>query len=323
MGRYRRPHFASRVRQDKMKNMRATTLWFALTFALLGTSAHANNSDENKYICFDPTKYQGSKTVSVSGQADNTCDNFINLLQTPGNDLASITFDTTFDATTASTDAKSWIEQFGEQLKCCSDGKSALYKDHKYFCKDPAEWLPDKKYTGPETSNTEIACRAWVEGDDDTKTEDFTKSWSCDGKSAAIKIDVQDLGAAVMGCCGSGKKSACWVDRSNVCADPSKFLPWNNFKSEDGSFDGTCDFAVHTISKDNTASCHGEDFSQTWSCSGKSSSCQVQLLELARGGCCGSAGQSASACHGHYSGAGSVKQVCIFAISIAVAIALA
>jgi len=307
-----------------MKNMRATTLWFALTFALLGTSAHANNSDENKYICFDPTKYQGSKTVACScGQPDNTCDYFINLLQTEGNDLAGVTLDANFDATTASTDAKSRIEQFGEQLKCCSDGKSALYKDHKYFCKDPADWLPDKKYTGPETSNTEIACRAWVEGDDDTKTEDFTKSWSCDGKSAAIKMDVQDLGAAVMGCCGSTKKSACYEERGNVCADPSSFLPWKTFNSDDGGFSGTCYMAVHVITKDSTGSCYGEDFSQTWSCSGKSSSCQVQLLELARGGCCGSAGQSASACHGHYSGAGSFKQVGIFAISIAVAIALA
>ena len=47
-----RPHFASRVRQARQDaaNMRATTLVIALTFALLGTSAHANSSDENKYI---------------------------------------------------------------------------------------------------------------------------------------------------------------------------------------------------------------------------------------------------------------------------------
>ena len=222
-------------------NLRATTLCFALTFTLLCASAYANSSDENKYICLDPTKYQGSKTVACAcGLPDNTCDYFINFLQTGSHDLAGITLDANFDATTASTDAKSRIELFGGQLECCSDGKSAVYKD-----------------------------------------------------------------------------------RSNVCADPSTFLRNNNFKSEDGSFDGTCDYAVRSISDDNMDSCYGEDFSQTWSCSGKSSSCQVQLLELARGGCCGSAGQSASACHGHYSGAGSFKQVGIFAISIAVAIALA
>ena len=87
-----------------------------------------------------------------------------------------------------------------------SDGKSAAFKDHKYFCKDG---LPDKTYSGPETGNQEIACDVWVEVDDDIKNEDFTQSWSCDGKSETIKQDVQLLGADVMGCCGSTKQSAC------------------------------------------------------------------------------------------------------------------
>ena len=203
--------FHHNLKYGMRNNMHSTTLCFALTFTLLCASAYANSSDENKYICLDPTQYQGSKTVACAcGQPDNTCDYFINHLQTGSNDLASITFDANFDATTASTDAKSLIELLGGQLECCSDGKSALYKD-----------------------------------------------------------------------------------RSNVCADPSTFLPRNNFKSEDGGFDGRCDLAVHSINDDNMGSCYGEDFSQTWSCSGKSSSCQVQLLELARGGCCGVNGKSA------------------------------
>ena len=41
------------------------SLCFALTFALLGTSAHANSSDENKYICFDPTKFTASKQATA------------------------------------------------------------------------------------------------------------------------------------------------------------------------------------------------------------------------------------------------------------------
>ena len=85
----------------------------------------------------------------------------------------------------------------------------ALYKDLKYFCKDPTDWAPDKTYKGPETDNEEIACDVWVAGDDDIKNEDFTQSWSCDGKSETIKQDVQLLGADVMGCCGSTKQSAC------------------------------------------------------------------------------------------------------------------
>ena len=192
--------------------MRATTLVIALTFALLGTSAHANSSDENKYICFDPTKYEGTKNVEAEapgGPQTKTCDTWIDMLQTTNNDLDGITFAAGFDASTASSGAKNRIQQFGTTLKCCSDGKSALYKDSKYFCKDPTDWAPDKTYKGPETDNTEIACDVWVAGDDDLKNEDFTQSWSCDGKSETIKQDVQLLGADVMGCCGSTKQSAC------------------------------------------------------------------------------------------------------------------
>ena len=71
----------------------------------------------------------------------------------------------------------------GERKGCCSDGKSAAFKDHKYFCKDPTDWLPDKTYSGPEMSNSETSCKDWVEVDVDIKDEDFTQSWSCDGKS--------------------------------------------------------------------------------------------------------------------------------------------
>ena len=200
-------------------------------------------------------------------------------------------------------------------------------QDFSYVCLDPADYDGSKEYTYKNddgttgTSTCDAAISDNLAPDKPLKDEDFSRAWSCEGKSSAVTDVVQ--ATANLGCCGANRKSACWVDRSNVCADPSKFLPWNNFKSEDGSFDGTCDFAVHAISDDNMDSCYGEDFSKTWSCSGKSSPCQAQLLELARGGCCGSAGQSASACHGHYSGAGSFTQVGIFAISMAVAIAIA
>ena len=220
------------------------------------------------------------------------------------------------------------VVQGTTSLGCCGvNGKSACWKNYSYVCLDPADYDGSKEYTYKNddgttgTSTCDAAIASNLAPDKPLKDEDFSRAWSCEGKSSAVTDVVQ--GTTSLGCCGANRKSACWVDRSNVCADPSKFLPWNNFKSEDGSFDGTCDFAVHAISDDNMDSCYGEDFSKTWSCSGKSSPCQAQLLELARGGCCGSAGQSASACHGHYSGAGSFTQVGIFAISMAVAIAIA
>jgi hypothetical protein len=279
------------------------------------------------YVCLDPSDYDGSKEYTYEDDdgttGTSTCDAAIAYNLAPDKPLKDEDFSQAWSCegkSSAVTDLVQGITSLG----CCGvNGKSACFKNHAYACKDPNDWLPDKTYSGAETSGSTMKCTQILEAYASLQNEDLTKSWSCNGEPEAIRRDLQDIIAAKMGCCGSSKKSACWVDRSNVCADPSKFLPWNNFKSEDGSFDGTCDFAVHTISKDNTASCHGEDFSQTWSCSAKSSSCQAQLLELARGGCCGSAGQSASTCHGHYSGAGSFKRVGIFAIYMAVAIALA
>ena len=271
------------------------------------------------HVCKTSSDYDANAEYETNAD----CDKYMDYLSSENQVLQSVgeSFSSAFDCGGKSQEIKSAID--GVASKCCgSSGKSACFKNHAYACTDPNDWLPDKTYSGAETSESTMKCTQILEAYTSLENEDLTKSWSCNGEPEAIRRDLQDIIAAKMGCCGSSKKSACWVDRSNVCADPSKFLPWNNFKSEDGSFDGTCDFAVHTISKDNTASCHGEDFSQTWSCSAKSS-CQAQLLELARGGCCGSAGQSASACHGHYSGVGSFNQVGIFAISIAVAIALA
>ena len=123
--------------------------------------------------------------------------------------MAGVTLNANFNAAKATAGVKNYLTGWGERYGCCSDGKSAAFKDHKYFCKDPTDWLPDKTYSGPEMSNSETSCKDWVEVDVDIKDEDFTQSWSCDGKSETIKQDVQILGADVMGCCGSTKQSAC------------------------------------------------------------------------------------------------------------------
>ena len=71
------------------------------------------------------------------------------------------------------------------------------------------DWMPDKTYSGTETGGATMTCTEFVESSSDIKTQDFTTSWSCDGKSAAIQSNVQDQGASIMGCCGLTKKSAC------------------------------------------------------------------------------------------------------------------
>ena len=309
--------------------MRATSLCFALTFVLLGASAHANSSDENKYICFDPTKFTASKQVTFNG-ITTSCDQWIDDAQGSGQVFYGITFNSTFDAY---ADNLAWSVQNGLKmyagpyggngLDCCSDGKSAAFKNYTYFCQDPNDWMPDKTYSGTETGGATMTCTEFVESSSDIKTQDFTTSWSCDGKSAAIQSNVQDQGASIMGCCGLTKKSACSNTRAHVCENPSTFLPSHTFKSDDGMFDGTCYTAVGTTNTDATSDCYGEDFSKTWSCAAKTPSCQLRLLEIARKGCCGTSGEPASACHGHYSGAASSQHVGVIALMAAVAVFLA
>tara|TARA_B100001564_G_scaffold124100_1_gene103626 strand:+ start:154 stop:549 length:396 start_codon:yes stop_codon:yes gene_type:complete len=116
------------------------TLVVALTFALLGTSAHANASDENKYICVDPTKFTASKQATLSGYT-TSCDLWIDAAQGSGQVFYGITFDSTFDASAQTANVQNGLKMYagpygGNGLECCSDGKSAAFKNHTYFCQD-------------------------------------------------------------------------------------------------------------------------------------------------------------------------------------------
>ena len=130
--------------------MRATSLCFALTFVLLGASAHANSSDENKYICFDPTKFTASKQVTLNGMTQS-CNQWIDAAQGSGHVFHGITFNSTFEtyATQTTWSVQNGLKMYagpygGNGLDCCSDGKSAVFKNYTYFCQDPNDWMPDK-----------------------------------------------------------------------------------------------------------------------------------------------------------------------------------
>ena len=90
--------------------MRATSLCFALTFVLLGASAHANSSDENKYICFDPTKFTASKQVTFNGFTQS-CDQWIDAAQGSGQVFHGTTFDSTFDASAQTTTVQNGLKK--------------------------------------------------------------------------------------------------------------------------------------------------------------------------------------------------------------------
>ena len=294
--------------------MKHASICFALTLALLGSAVHANSSDENKYICLDPTKYDATKTKADSDGKMHTCDVWVDHFQGPDNGLNGITLNSGFDATSQTTAVRNAIKRLAF---CCSDGKSAAFKDHSYLCQDPKDWLPFHTYSGKETNGGTVQCTDFVEEDKAIKAEDFTTSWSCDGKSSAIQLSVQGLAAAVMGCCGSAKKSACTSTRMYVCQDPTTFLPAQTFRSDDGGYDGDCYTAAEVLTKDADSFCYGSDFSKNWSCAHKPADCHSRLLEIARKGCCGTAGEAGSACYGQPSGAASYKHAGFLALAMA------
>ena len=294
------PHTLHAV--DKRNNMRATSLCFALTFVLLGASAHANSSDENKYICFDPTKFTASKQVTFNG-ITKSCDQWIDAAQGSGHVFYGITFNSTFEtyATQTTWSVQNGLKMYagpygGNGLDCCSDGKSAAFKNYTYFCQDPNDWMPDKTYSGTETGGNVTTCTQLVESISDLNTTDLTTSWSCDNKSSAIVQEVQYIGAAKWGCCGSSKKSACWVDYSNICLDPADYEvgKWYTWNDDDGT-SGTspCDLVLASQSSPGQPF-HGIDLSQPWSCD-VSAEFRQSVQDFAETGCCGSSNKTA--CH--------------------------
>jgi hypothetical protein len=103
--------------------------------------SYANNSDENKYICFDPTKFTASEQVTFNGYT-TSCDLWIDAAQGSGQVFYGITFDSTFDASAQTTTVQNGLKMYagpygGNGLDCCSDGKSAAFKNYTYFCQDP------------------------------------------------------------------------------------------------------------------------------------------------------------------------------------------
>ena len=103
----------------------------------------------------------------------------------------------------------------------------------------------------------------------------------------------------------------------HVCQDPTTFLPAQTFRSDDGGYDGDCYTAAEVLTKDADSFCYGSDFSKNWSCAHKPADCHSKLLEIARKGCCGTAGEAGSACYGQPSGAASYKHAGFLALAMA------
>ena len=93
--------------------------------------------------------------------------------------------------------------------------------------------------------------------------------------------------AVTLGCCGTGKKSACWEDiGAGVCKTPTDYLPNHSFDAGDGNM-MTCDAIGQYAGFTNTPQCTGQsgDGGTTWK--------QMTNHAAVTYGCCGTEKKSA------------------------------
>ena len=94
----------------------------------------------------------------------------------------------------------------------------------KYICKNPSDFLPMH-----DTGSSGTKCAAYIQimmtQGQPLEGQDFSQTFDCSGKTEAVINHITNLAATGSGgCCGVGE-SACAVDVSHICQDPSTFLP--------------------------------------------------------------------------------------------------
>ena len=96
---------------------------------------------------------------------------------------------------------------------------------YSYLCATPANYQGSAMYDPPDsTAMTCDAIMGWSTGTSSTnhlKGKDFSSAFSCSAETFDLKSQVNLLASY---CCGTGV-SACWVDHSYLCADPSSWTP--------------------------------------------------------------------------------------------------
>jgi hypothetical protein len=174
------------------------------------------------------------------------------------------------------------------QQGCCgtTEKKSLCWKDFSKICKDPSKYLPEKQ---PEKMEGQTSCKQLVENNLWLSQLDFSKEISCSSVSSEQKSNILMAGSA-MECC-SDKQSACSFEKKYICKNPEEYQP--NYKisvTEASPLQFSCDVAISYV---NRSALMNEDFSQTYTCSGKPDGTIKAIKEIAERGCCGANKRSA------------------------------
>ena len=289
--------------------MRASTLAIACAFAVIIAGAEAQDFSG---VCLDPTDYDGSKQYTSTDEDDgsthtSTCDALMTSLTTSSESpLAGEDFSPGWSCDGKSSEVAGTVHGYISAYGCCgTSGKSACWQDFSGVCLDPTDYDGSKQFTYEDddgttgTSTCDAMMTSTTSSESPLAGEDFSQSWSCDGKSERVAGTVRGYISA-SGCCGTSGKSACWQelqDFSGVCLDPADYDPSKQYTYEDeddgSTHTSTCDAVMSSLTTSSESPLAGEDFSQSWSCEGKSSAVTNLVQGITNIGCCGTISKSA------------------------------
>ena len=135
-----------------------------------------------------------------------------------------------------------------------------LAQDYSGLCMTPANYQGGATYdheTSPITCDQAMA--HWTSSGNTLAAYDFSVGLHCPLESYDVKNLVNIVASY---CCGTGdaasQRSACWVDHSYLCADPSSWAPSHVYDQQAGS---TCIQLMNHLTQEPGAGLEGDDFS--------------------------------------------------------------
>ena len=195
----------------------------ALCLALLAAPTLAQDYSG---LCATPANYQGGAMYG-----GGTCDQMMDHYTGSGNYLEGKDFSSAFSCSAEAATVRNIVNDVA--TNCCGTGnaasrRSACWVDHSYLCTTPANYQGGAN--GPlGTCDQSMDYYTRTGG---LVGKDFSSAFSCSAETGAVKYTVNDIASY---CCGTGGVSACWVDHSYLCADPSSWTPSTVITHDDGT----------------------------------------------------------------------------------------
>ena len=189
-----------------------------------------------------------------------TCDAIMAHWTSSGNTLAAYDFSVDLHCPLESYDVKNLVNIVASY--CCGTGdaasrRSACWADYSHVCATPANYQGSAMYACPTCSG--VTCDAMMahltSSGQALAGKDFSSAFSCSAETYMVKYTVDDIAKY---CCGTGGVSACWVDHSYLCADPSSWAPSHVYDQQAGT---TCIQLMNHLTQEPGAGLEGDDFS--------------------------------------------------------------